>query len=263
MLSKKNKSNYKNYADSMERVFNFDEIRKNIDVLTENNTLKVDQLAIFDDIYKAYEYIKLFVSLPDKFEGYTELYEQMISYILQSYRPSMIVPGTIGSFIFGCFQQTYGDIDQACSPLCHDSIQRTAYNKSIVCTNQIWIQITPDIFGDTRFVKLKNDCKAMTAYIYVDKSFEGFTLSEITNFKKEGLSQAQVMVTHALKHHIINKMTSINSLPLSGAYSESSQRMSISFRSESSFMEELEGNIWIYVMVGVGIIIIAVTLYRQ
>jgi hypothetical protein len=186
-------------------------VEHHIKILTDNYKINLNDIQKFPIVYNAYENINIY--LYNTQMGGIE-YQRLINIILKQYRPSNILPNTIGSFLFGCFQETYGDVNSSCSPLCMNSIQKDPYKKSISCDNQIWIQTDND-YDNIRFRKLgTSKCKNPHAYVYVKINFEGFNLSEINEFKRNGISKIQLMVTYGLKHHNITKMIDIDKLPI-------------------------------------------------
>lgn len=250
---------------SITEIFDYDSIKNCINILTENSMIEVKNIEYYPKVRECYEYIYKFINSTNKDELYIKIYDNMLKIILKQYRPGTIYPDTIGSFIFGCFQQNYGDVDSLCSPLCSGSIQKSSYDGSISCKNQIWLQLSrSDIVTiESRFGKLGSKCKSPNAYIYVDKTFDGFTLSELNYFKRFGVTSAQVMVTDNLKHHIIYKMGEVSSLPLLNNYDGVITSYTFTDRSDISTETLNENNTWVYIAVSIAFVFIALYVYKQ
>lgn len=243
----------------MSEIFDYDLIKNCIIILSENHSLYIKDLEDYPEVLDCYEYINMFITITDKDQSYVKLYDKMIRLILKQYRPDNIYPDTIGSFLFGCFQKNYGDVDGFCSPLCSNSIQKSCYDSGISCKNQIWIQLphAEIITIESRFAKLGSKCKAKTAYIYVDKTFDGFTLSELNYFKRFGVEKAQVMVTDNLKHHTIYNMNDITTLPLVSNYDGVITSYTLSVNSDVDLENTGTDSNWIFFTVIMVFMIIA------
>ena len=151
--------------------------KKILSFLNDNYDMNLTKALKDENLEKAYNYIKKVSEATINTDGYN----QIVQIIMKQFRPSEIESNTIGSFIFGCFQSTHGDIDANCSILCSNSI-KNPYNESIsTCQEQIWIQTSE--YGSKRFVHLSSSTKtSMRAYAFLLHSFTGFTDDEINAF---------------------------------------------------------------------------------
>ena len=119
------------------------------------------------------------------------------------YRPSELEINTVGSYLWGCSQNYYGDVNKSCSPLCINSL----FSKETDCQYSVWTYSSN---------QLKNILNVQTskAYIYVEKDWTGFLNSDIENLKTYGISHATILKTQNSQHKIILPMISINNLPV-------------------------------------------------
>lgn len=188
----------------------FNEIKKAIKLLSENHQIEIKNLAEGSKLQQSYQMIKFTVNLLRK----TDQYTMIPDIIRMQYRPTVITPGTIGTFLFGCFQNCYGDVFKICSPLCIDNIPSEKYYNT-ECKHQIWVILDKDnTYNKNIKYGLINSNGSNHAYIYVDKDFSYFNEDEIEIFKKEGMEYAQILITEKSKHHILIKMTPIDKLPI-------------------------------------------------
>lgn len=196
----------------MDKNFTFDvnKLQQYVKILTDNYKLKIDAIPEDPKIKESYAFIDdLIRSGPEGSKS------ELIKLIRDQYRPSQIVPETVGSFLFGCFQQTYGDIPAECSPLCSYGILNGDGLTLERCDSQIHIQYLDQIPEDEkpRFIKLGRS-KSGQGYIFVNLDFLGFTHNEKKYLVDNGLSKVQILVTKDSKHHTIIKMREINDIPI-------------------------------------------------
>jgi hypothetical protein len=175
--------------------------------IVETQTSDDIQIEYLDDnatIQKSYQIVKSSIRLLRKTDNYT-----MIPDIIRmQYRPTIINPGTIGSFLFGCFQSCYGDVFKICSPLCIDNVPSDEHDDG-ECKHQIW-----NVASDNTYKLINASTKSNHAYIYVNSDFSYFTKEDIETFKEKEVEYAQILVTDKSKHHILIKMTSVDKLPI-------------------------------------------------
>lgn len=168
--------------------------KKQLANLIENSDVKIIDLNKSKNIKLYDEYLKI-LSLKE------ENREKFDALLIEEFRPSIIEEGTLGAFLFGCSQGTYGDINSNCSPLCTEEIN--------TCEYQIW-----SYNKDTSTFRQINPSHVGKGFIFVDEDFVGFTKEEIKNFKAKGLLLAQVLRTRYGKHYIIQRFGEVNNLPL-------------------------------------------------
>ena len=226
-----------------------DDAERYIKLLASNYRTKLDDINNDESIEEAYNSIKS--------GRYPR--ELIVKYILQQYRPSYIEPGTIGCYLFGCFQRTYGEISRSCSPLCMDSIQSNDEELGTInCKNQIWIQTSE--YNNQRLKKLGNS-NAVKAYIYVDQNFDGLYTKEFNILKKNGVNHAQILITSGLKHHNITGMKKLEDLPMSDK--DNKLYSYITPKSENISFDDLADNTNYYIIISIIAVIIIVFAYSK
>ena len=240
------------YTKQSEYESNSNQLNKHIKNLAENYELKFSEAKNIPHINESIEYISKINMINN---------HEIIQSILKEYRPSQIFPNTIGSFLFGCLQQNYGDVSVECSPLCSYGIKNNNELKPEKCSNQIYVQHNDEL--NSRFFKL-NDCESRQAYVFVYINFMGFTQQEKVYFKKNGIFKIQILVTQNSKHHVIIKMRDIDDLPTIQEYEGLTYAASNSgFRDEVDENAENE-NTYIYlILFGVIIVMIAAMYSRN
>nr|QBK89561.1 MAG: hypothetical protein LCPAC001_00710 [Pithovirus LCPAC001] len=123
-------------------------------------------------------------------------------YISKLYRPSEINPKTIGSYLFGCLQNNYGEIDKKNSILSYESVGC----EYISPTRQIWYQNGkfPNRFQQQNYPE-KDD----RAYIFVKDDFKEFTVEEIQMFKDYEILKGTILKTSNSKHNVYKNYENI------------------------------------------------------
>ena len=144
--------------------------------------------------------------------------------------PSTISPGTLGSFLFGCTGDTYGDVsNKFCSPLCVGSLlpsKQSISNKTKpispftdfasptenndeLCSVQV---IT--IKGNKLFRDERSNVQSPNAYIFIEypNTFNGFTRDQIYQLKQLGINTVSVYDIHERKHSVVVGTTSVDQL---------------------------------------------------
>ena len=228
-----------------------DQLNEYIKVLADNYQLKFSEAKDIPHINEAIEYVSKINMVNNN---------EIIQSILREYRPSQIFPNTIGSFLFGCLQQSYGDVPIECSPLCSYGIKDNNELKLEKCSNQIYVQHNEDL--NNRFFKL-NDCDSRQAYVFVYINFMGFTQKEKLYFRNNGVFKIQILVTQNSKHHVIIKMRDIDDLPIIQEYDGLAYATSNSSFRDTSENEE-DGNTYVYlILFGVIIVMIAAMYSRN
>jgi len=229
-----------------------DDLEKAIEVLSSNHWQILDKLHPEHEVAKAYQMVKLAVTMLTD----TEQYQIINLLISQQYRPTDIIPGTVGAFLFGCSQETYGDINRVCSPLCVTGI----YPKGEFapqCEHQVWIQHNQS--GVIRFGRLRSSSDAHKAFIYVTDNFTGFTNDEIEHFNKSNVVTAQVLTTKKSKHWTLIKMAPLNEMPIEGVMRPISGNL-FGLDSEELQPFRSEGTETLYGSISSGAVIIVITI---
>lgn len=142
-----------------------------------------------------------------------EQYKLIISAIEAHDKPSILIPGTLGAYLFGCLLPTYGEGSRNCSPLCIGSVPYppTAGDTCKDCEQQVWVLRRYQNWAN--YIKVNNS-KSSRAIIYVDTKFQGFLTYDIDNFSHHGLKRAMIMDTTEDGHHVIVNESPITELPM-------------------------------------------------
>lgn len=222
-------------------------LEKYVKILTDNYQLKLSEIRDYPQIEYSYNIIN-----NSNFSNN----EELINTILKEYRPSQLMPNTIGSFLFGCFQNTYGDIPAECSPLCAYSIKQDNSLRVNKCENQIFVQYNDD--SNLRFVKLGN-CESKQGYAFVYINFLGFTQEEKKYFESQGIYKLQLLVTKDSKHHTVMKMRDLHDLP---TIEKDEDGIDYATRLSLDQEEQKDENTMIYIMISI-VIIAMVVMYSQ
>ena len=179
------------------------DLEASLDLLSKNIDTIPDRVPKSDPVYIAYENVKLFISMFYGREEYPKIIE-----IMNKYRkPNTINPNTIGSFLFGCSQENYGDINnRLCSPLCLQSILPN--DDSSFCPYQVWI------LTDTTFEPITEN-NSDRAFIFYNQNNQipKFTQSQINLLRQQNVRMAQVLKTQDSIHTTIIPMSEIDNLP--------------------------------------------------
>lgn len=190
---------------------NLQRLAYELEILAQNSHVKLDDLhdqntnvsnsKIDERVRQAYTY---FTSVLSTANGST--YQSINKLLQKLFRPSIITPNTIGSFLFGCRQESYGETNRECSPLC--SIDQSGKT----CRYQVWSIKNKE--AKLRFEPRDLSLDVSTAYVFVDPDFIGFTREEIDNFKRHGVLEMQIFVTTNNKHFIRVRMDKLDKMPI-------------------------------------------------
>ena len=107
------------------------------------------------------------------------------SLIAKYHRPVNIQPGKVESFLFGCEQSFYGDMDERCTCLCQQDL----------CTKQIWI------VSGGKLVK-SNESSSSEAYLYIPDNFI-FMNRYKKILRKGGVITVSLLKTSYSQHTIV------------------------------------------------------------
>ena len=226
-------------------------LEKYIKILTDNYQLKFSDI----DEDSRFAYIMKVIS-----EENANGNENLIPLILKEYRPSQLLPDSIGSFLFGCLQQTYGDVPIECSPLCAYAIKDNNEMEIKKCGNQIYVQYTDEL--NNRFYKLNNN-DSRQGYLFVHINFMGITYKEKNFFLDNGIYRLQILVTHNSRHHTIIKMRDIDDLPIIEEYDGLSFATSDNSIIKYNTEDPNEDSTYIYILVSIAVIIIIAAAYGR
>lgn len=179
------------------------DLEASLNILNANLDTTIDQLQDkTSPVYVAYENVKLFISMFYGRDEYSKITE-----ILNTYsKPKTIKPNSIGAFLFGCLQSTYGDIsNKYCSPLCLQSVFPDV--TFVCCPYQVWI------LNETSFEQI-SDTMTDKAYIFssLSKTLQ-FTPEQINLLKEKGIHNVHVLETRDTLHKTLIPLTHIDNLP--------------------------------------------------
>lgn len=161
--------------------------------ISENKKIKLSYNIVLDYLLK---------SKDDK-----KIRKYIKKIISNLYQPTEIIPNTIGSFIFGCNMNDYGDIDKFCSILCLDSWKCT---HKIKCNQNVIVQVTSQ--GEDRFI-FKNETDSEKCFVYIKDKFNGFYDHELEKLYNHKIKYVQIMTTEKSKHFKINEFVLLSSIP--------------------------------------------------
>jgi len=159
--------------------------------LSQHPDIKIKDLSEHKDLLKDYDLVKLTSSILYD----TSHYQMLIDLISKYPKPSSVIPGTIGAYLFGCFLSSYGDLyNKTCAPVCNGSIQPPRQENHVNhCPYQIWMQQSND---GKSYVLINGSSTRKLAYIYIrlsnNASFDGLTQEEIDTMRQNGVEVAQV-----------------------------------------------------------------------
>lgn len=128
----------------------------------------------------------------------------LFNIINEQFRPMNIKIGTAGSYLWGCDQNYYGNINKTCSALCNGGIGYENNNQT--CQYQIWTYINK--------LLLKDNISSSKAYIYVSKEWNGFKKEDVEKLKNNGVEFATILITENSKHEIIVPIVQVEDLPI-------------------------------------------------
>lgn len=172
------------------------------------------------------------------------------------YWPTNLEPGTVGAFLFGCRQSSYGDVNRECSPLCIESLPCDNHNS--VCDQQVWS--LNNIQGEDRLVLIQDNSDSSQAYIYVGDRFDGLSSNELRQLKDHGVGNVSLYTTENSKHWAMSRNLSINKIPRK----MKTPRRSFSLRSlGSEMLEEKASSKLIFFVIIIVIIVILVIIFSR
>ena len=169
-----------------------EELRKAVKLLCKNHSVKLTELEDNEKLNYNYQLITTYDGKLDNL-------------LKDEFRPTVITPGTIGAFLFGCSLGTHGDAVKNCSPLCYNNLN---YSSLQECEYQIWLQKDNGKFSQLNSVTFGK------GYIYVNENFDGFTKEDIETFKNKKLVIAEVLRSRYGKYYTIARFNELINLPL-------------------------------------------------
>lgn len=162
--------------------------------------------------------------------------QEFLKAMKKCFRPLNIVSGTVGAFLFGCIQTTYGDIDKECSPICYKSIN--PYEKSF-CKYKTWE------IKDGKLLELNKKNYINKGYLFVEDDFKGLNYSEQRTIENSNIGNITLCTTKNSKHNIIGKEIPVDKLPRKNQ----TPKKSLSMRSIGSEMFQEENRSFTFVII--------------
>ena len=217
---------YRNLKTKIDRLSNFPELE--LAKIVENKEIS----SIYSEVL---EYLLESKKDPEK--------EKKIKRVISKlYFLTEISPNTIGSFIFGCRQTDYGDMDKYCSVLCLNSLINP---KKAKCGHNVILQINSDT--EDRFI-FKNNTDSDKCYVYTMENFKGFYAYEIDKLHTKRIKSVQILSTKNSKHFKHTDFVPLSSIP----------KISISKNSDDEQKEIINRNEAIVIIVVVIVLIIII-----
>lgn len=173
----------------------YEKLQSSVKLLIENYDIELLDLSEYKNLYDAYKIIHDINQTDSKL---------LSSILINQHRPSDIHIGTLGSFLFGCLQDYYGETIKECSPLCIGNIN--SFNNE--CEQQVWIQLK------NNNIEHLNNSKNEYAYMYVSSYNPTFESNDLITLKNNNIKYIQLVYTKNSKHEFINKLISLNELPM-------------------------------------------------
>lgn len=180
-----------------------------IDELSNNYKILVDNIPKESELYRCHALLRNFL---DNRKDYEPSFRKLIGKTVQEMpRPSVIEIGSIGAFLWGCYQNTHGDVKRGCSPLCLTSIGYHGEN----CLNYVFLYdgslklISPNaaILGSTAL-------DLTHAQIYTTMKSINFNPIDIENLRRYNIITVEVFTTTGSQHQIILTNRKIDFLPI-------------------------------------------------
>ncbi len=139
--------------------------------------LPLEKLGKSPSLLANYQRLLSFEKYLDKNNFPREDLEKYEKIIKKQYMPATIKQGTIGSYIYGCYYQDHGDLEQKCSPNC---IRGMKYKNIEKCEYQIWHLKKNELIWLN-----KKPRPPIRAYLYVEDDFEGLTREHLKDMENQ------------------------------------------------------------------------------
>ena len=172
------------------------DIRAHISTLANNSWHNPHELD--RDHTVRYSYVAINNCIEDASEEDIDVLNTIIS---RQYKPTKIVPGTIGFFLFGC-KRGNTNISMGCTPSCINGIGRSN------CKYQVWYETDkmPIRFSRIYMPEVDNG----NAYVFTSTEFEYFTEQEIQTFILAGITNISAYATSGTEHVLVDKIDDID-----------------------------------------------------
>lgn len=176
----------------------------------------------------------------DKFDVYKLIIEKL-------YQPLIIKPNTIGSLIYGCLNNNYGDVDKYCSPLCDNFIG---------CDNNVYL------YMDKKLISKYINNNSNVAYIFTDDINIEFNDDDINTLYKDNIKYIQLVINKYNKHYFYNLPISINMFKIKSTYEYSNTINDDNINNNTIDKHEIvDNNLNSYIIIVIILLIIIFLLY--
>lgn len=169
-------------VDGPEGKFTFfrDNLKQALEQLHDKRFSSVDDLSPVEreKFVNVVESLKMIQSTPD-------VYTSVMREVNEMYRDEKVVPGTIGSFLIGCFNDDKLDISPGCNPKCTASLPRDPTSEDN-CEDLVLIY--------NGKLNSLNDKRSEHAYIYIEsEKFLGFDQRQIDQLTEAGVREVTLI----------------------------------------------------------------------
>ena len=208
--------------------------------LNKHHDIDINSLDKKSKIYRYIQYLKN--------QDYNDIHilKSLDKALNYCYWPSNIEIGTVGAFLFGCRQSSYGDINRECSPLCIGSLPNSMEVET--CDNQVWI-----LKKDGLSI-VENENFSNNAVIYTNDNFDGMSSAEISTLKNNYVSNISMYTTEKSKHWLMSQNISIKDIPRK----KKKPQRSFSLRSLSSEILEKKSPSKVFIIIIVVVILLII-----
>jgi len=181
---------------------NYKRLKHNIDFLSKFPELELSKIRENEQINNKYNEVQsvLIMSKDNK-----EMQNNIKRILDKLYQPSVLIPNTLGSFIFGCQQVDYGDVNKHCSYLCLNT-----WNTNNKCNFHVFVQMTSN--NEDRFI-FKNNSDSDKCLVYIKDDFVGFYQHELDKLIHYKVKSVCLLTTYDSKHFKVNDFQSLSSIP--------------------------------------------------
>lgn len=235
------------------------EFDASLKLLAKNHHVRIDKMS--PELRESYLRVKHTVTT---FHG-SPAYAIVKQTIAKLVKPSKLEPETLGSYIWGCVQECYGDVNKYCTPLCINSIPSET-DESPSCNHHI---ITREIDEDGKVDLVCLNCNKNsddtihTAILYSNEDIDALTGQEIRFIKNLGISQLAIMIKDGYKYQRKLEMTPIDRIETRAPASMIPKGFIQSPMNivEEHHEEQSTNNYWVWFLIIILIVIFAFMVY--
>lgn len=191
-----------------------EELTEALNVLAENPYIIIEDEPFDSPIQKAFKTVKL---------SYTILrdtnYDIMYNILDKLPRPSYMKSGSCGAFLFGNYNECFGDVSRRCSPISLFSLPKREEGYSVKadpCPSQVWLLKNGNNNSKhyAAIVSSNSDKAKIFIDTYQNSDFKGFTEGEYKLFKDRGVKEVEIYSIGNPKHDTIISKTNLDDIPI-------------------------------------------------